>query len=302
MSEITTTTDNKADSPMNETGKLGVALSGGGARGIAHIGVLKILEENEIKIDYLAGTSMGGVIAAGYAAGMSPGEIEQIAQKFRHTRDLLKLADLGLPGSGIFQGEQLLKFFKEYIGDITFDDLKVPLGLVAVDIIRGEEVHIFEGSVPEALRATSSVPGVFAPLEKGDQRLVDGGLLNNLPVDVVYKMGAKVVLAVDVTKNIDGTIWQNLQEARYLPGSIREAISVVGTSADILIRQQRRYKIDQCPPTFLLQPQIPKEINLVSGYHRSAEMIFQGASVAKPIIGLLKEKLCNDNRQPETKG
>jgi predicted acylesterase/phospholipase RssA len=97
-----------------------------------------------------------------------------------------------------------------------------------------------EGSVAETLRATSSVPGVFAPLEKGEQQLVDGGLLNNLPVDVFYKMGANVVLAIDVTNYAKGTVWQDLKEIRYLPSSLREATAVVGASADLLIRQQRK--------------------------------------------------------------
>jgi NTE family protein len=99
---------------MDHKPKLGLALSGGGARGLAHIGVLKALESSNIQVDFLAGTSMGGVIAAAYAAGLSPEEIEEIALNFRNSREMLKLADPGIPGAGIFRGEQLLKFFKSH--------------------------------------------------------------------------------------------------------------------------------------------------------------------------------------------
>jgi NTE family protein len=283
---------------MYDKPKLGLTLSGGGARGLAHIGVLKVLEANNIQVDYLAGTSMGGVIAAAYAAGLNPDEIEQIALGFRSSRDMLKLADPDIPSAGLFRGDQLLKFFKGHIGDLRFDQLSIPLGLVAVDIKTGSEVHFFEGSVSEALRASVSVPGLLSPIDQGEQRLVDGGLLNNLPVDVTYEMGADIVLAVDVmSATSEASFWQILGERRMLPGKIGEIISVLGDSLNILIQQQNLHKLEQAPPTFLLQPHISQQISVVSGYHRVPELVEEGISVAEEIIEELKEQLQITNKQ-----
>jgi len=274
--------------------KLGLALSGGGARGLAHIGVLKALEANQIQVDYLAGTSMGGVIAAAYASGMTTSDIEDIARSFSNSRHILKLVDPGIPGAGIFRGNQLLKFFKEYIGDRCIEELGIPLGLVAVDIKTGNEIHIFNGPVAEALRATVSVPGLLDPIDHDEQRLVDGGLLNNLPVDVAYQMGADLVLAVDVMSGATDTSYsQILGEKPYLPGKIKEMVAVLGDSLNILIKEQYRTRLQQFPPAFLLEPKIPPEISVVSGYHRAEELVAEGQAVTEPILDSLKEQLAD---------
>ncbi|MEN8242229.1 MAG: patatin-like phospholipase family protein [Chloroflexota bacterium] len=272
--------------------KLGVALSGGGARGITHIGVLKALAAHNIEIDYLAGTSMGGVIAAALAAGNSPEDIEEVALNFKNTRELLKLVDPGIPGAGIFQGEQLLKFFTKYFGDLRFDQLEIPLGLVAVDIKQGEEIHILEGSINRALRATVSVPGLIAPVDDGEQRLVDGGLLNNLPVDLAYEMGADLVIAVDVmAATTDESYWHILGNKRILPGKIGGMVTVLGDSLNLLIQQQNKMKLEQNPPTFLLEPNVSQEISIVSGFHRVDEMVSEGFAVTEQIVDQLKSQL-----------
>jgi NTE family protein len=277
---------------MERRPKLGVALSGGGARGLSHIGVLKVLKANNIKIDFLAGTSMGGVIAAAFAAGNSPEEIEQFALGYKNTRELLKLADPGIPGAGIFQGDQLLRMFTRYFGDLRFDQLEIPLGLVAVDIKRGEEIHILEGLINQALRATVSVPGLIAPVEDGEKRLVDGGLLNNLPVDLAYQMGADLVLAVDVMAvTTEDSYWHILGNKRILPGKIGGMVTVLGDSLNLLIQQQNKMKLEQHPPTYLLEPNISQEISIVSGFHRVEEMVNEGAKAAEEIIYELKEQL-----------
>jgi NTE family protein len=279
---------------MGDKVKLGLALSGGGARGLAHIGVLKALEANDIQVDYLAGTSMGGVVAAAYASGMQTTQIEEIASNFSNSRHILKLVDPSIPGAGIFRGNHLLKFFKEYIGDMQFEQLKIPLGLVAVDIKTGNEIHLFEGPVAEALRATVSVPGLLDPLDHDEQRLVDGGLLNNLPVDVAYQMGADVVLAVDVMAGATDTSYaQILGEKPLLPSKIRGMVAVLGDSLNILIKEQYKSRLRQFPPAFLLEPKIPPEISVVSGYNRAEELIAEGMATTEPILDQLKEKLAS---------
>ena len=272
--------------------KLGLALSGGGARGLAHIGVLKALDEAHISVDYLAGTSMGGVIAAGYAAGLNPAEMEQIAQDFASPRKLLHMADLTVPRKSLFRGERLLTFFDQHLHGCTFADLRIPLTLVAVDLNSGQEVHFREGSVAEAVRATVSIPGLLAPLERDGQRLVDGGLLNNLPVDVVRVMGADVTLAVDVySSNGGASSWQELGQRRFLSGTVGGLIAVLGDSLDLLIRQQSESRLRENPPYFLLQPPIPPDVTVVSGYDKVASLIASGQETTQTILDDLQMAL-----------
>lgn len=270
--------------------RLGLALSGGGARGLAHIGVLKALEEAGIQPDYLAGTSMGGVIAAAYAAGLKPDEIEQIATDTSRTRNLLRLADLSLPQQGIFRGERLLTFFEQHLQGRTFAGLQIPLTLIAVDLNTDQEVHLREGSVAQALRATVSIPGLLAPVERDGMRLVDGGLLNNLPVDAVRQMGADVILAVDVNGRKE-SIWQSLARLQPLSSTMGGLIVTLGDSLDVLVRQQRVYKLRNASPEFLIQPNIPAEVTILTGYNRVAELITQGEEVTRPILPALEEML-----------
>jgi len=295
------TVNNKTKTKHNRNLKprLGLALSGGGARGLAHIGVLRALEDAGIQPDYLTGTSMGGVIAAGYAAGLSPADMEQIALEFGTVRKLWGLADPTLPRRGLFQGERLLAFFEQHLQGCTFVDLRVPLTLVAVDLNSGKEIHLREGSVAEAVRATVSIPGLLAPVERNGQRLVDGGLLNNLPVDVVRQMGADVTLAVDVSSYNGGTsFWQELGQRRLLSGTVGELIAVLGDSLDLVIRQNSESRWRQAPPDYWLRPIIPVDVTVVTGYHRAAELISLGDEITQSILPDLQVALQPPRRWP----
>ncbi len=213
----------------NSRPSIGLALGGGGARGTAHVGVLKALEEMQIPIDYIAGTSMGALIGAMYASGMNADELESDLgnmdwdlmfrdqtprdfQTFRRKRDDdLDYIDpsLGyrdgqfiLP-EGALVGQNAELFFQrmtlEKTWNDSFDDLPIPFRAVAADIVSGEEVVLDSGSLARAMRASMSIPGLFAPVELNDRLLVDGGLANNLPVQVLRDMGADIVIAVDVS-------------------------------------------------------------------------------------------------------
>ncbi len=173
--------------------QIGLALSGGGAKGIAHIGVLKVLEEARIPVHMVAGTSMGGVVAAIYAAGRSAAEIEQLLRSLR----LIDIAQRDRTGLGLLGQGKIASRLREVLGgDLTFDQLKLPLALVAVDLETGEEVVIRDGSVVEGVLATTALPIIFPPLRWSGRWLVDGGMLNPLPFDVVRRMGADRVIAV----------------------------------------------------------------------------------------------------------
>jgi len=178
---------------MKERKKLGFALGAGGSRGVAHIGFLAAMEENEIRPDYIAGCSMGSVVGAAYAAGVSTELMFKAVRK-------LRLLDLVSPGTrgGLFDMRKARKLMEKYIGDIDFSDLKIPFRCVAVDMITQEVVEFSQGKLLDAVIASSSIPSIFTPVEKDGKRLIDGGILERVPYNRVKDMGADRVVAVDV--------------------------------------------------------------------------------------------------------
>jgi len=243
------TAQNQPGSPRP---KIGVALEGGGALGLAHIGVLRWFEDHHIPINYLAGTSMGGLVGGLYATGKSPEELKEIvaAQKweiiiggeipyehlsFRRREDLSYIQNslrLGLKHglstpSGLNSGTEIsLLIDREtvsYPNLESFDHLPIPFRCVATDLVSGKEVVFSSGSLQQALRATMSIPGVFSPVRDGDKIYVDGSLVGNLPTDVVKKMGADIVIAV------------HLEVAPANPKEIQSLFSVLGRSVDVVV-------------------------------------------------------------------
>ncbi len=272
--------------------RLGIALSGGGARGLVHIGVLKALENAGIPIDYLSGTSMGGVIAAGYAAGMSPEDLEQVAREMGKTRNLIRLADPVLPSRGVFRGNNLEAFFDKHMQGKTFADLKIPLTLVAVDLNSSQEIHLCQGLVAEALRATVSVPGLLNPVETDGQRLVDGGLLNNIPVDVVRQMGADVILAVDTRgSGKKESFSEAITGMHVFPKSMVGMLATLGDSLDLMLNQLADYKLKEAQPDFIIRPEIPNEVTVVTGFNRALELITSGEQASQSIMPDLQASL-----------
>ncbi len=212
--------------------KIGLALSGGGAKGIAHIGVLKVLEELGVPVDYVAGTSMGAIIGGSYASGITIEDLEEIALTtdwddvlqdkpsrrelaFRRKQDDLRyLADLEIgfsggklrwPG-GVKAGQKLIFMLQTttlpVAGIDDFDNLPIPFRAVATDIVSGDMVVLAEGDLVKSLRASMAIPAVFSPVELDGRLLVDGAAANNLPVDVVRAMGADVVIAIDISSQL----------------------------------------------------------------------------------------------------
>ncbi|MCK5595214.1 patatin-like phospholipase family protein [bacterium] len=184
---------------MRKHKKIGLALGGGAAKGLAHIGVLNALKENNIPIDMIAGTSIGALVGACFAKDGEINTFEEIALNIDWKQLALLLdPNLALLKKGFIQGEKIKELLCSIIGDIEFKDLKIPLRVIATDIITGEEVVIKSGSVTEAIRASISIPVIFTPVKFENKFLVDGGIVNPVPVNTARNMGAKFVIACNV--------------------------------------------------------------------------------------------------------
>jgi len=182
--------------------KIGLALGGGAARGLAHIGVLEILEREKIPIDMIAGTSAGAAIGALFAQGKNTSELKELVRKW-DWKQRAQMLDLSLPKSGFIAGRKIKQLLKSIIGDVKFSDLKLPFACVATDINTGEEIVINQGSVLEAVRASISIPIIFTVVKRNGRYLVDGGLVNPVPVSVLKNMGADFIIAVNVMPRLN---------------------------------------------------------------------------------------------------
>ena len=177
--------------------KVGLALGGGGGRGMAHIGVIEVLEREKIPIDIIAGTSVGAAIGALLAQGKNADEMKVLARSW-DWKHRARAIDLTLPKSGFIAGKKVKEFLKSIIGDVQFSELKLPFACVATDVMTGEEVVINQGSVLEAVRASISMPIIFSVVKWQGRYLVDGGLVDPVPVGVLKDMGADFIIAVNV--------------------------------------------------------------------------------------------------------
>lgn len=181
---------------MTDQVKVGLALGGGFARGIAHFGVLQALYEHQVQIDFVAGTSAGSLVGAMFCAGLDPWLMQRAAERM-NWRALVRLK---LRRDGLLDSEGLERFLLGNVGDLQFEELKLPFVATATDLNTGEEVLLTEGRIATAVRASCAFPGIFLPVRLNGRTLVDGGLVNNVPTSVVRRMGADVVVAVDLNR------------------------------------------------------------------------------------------------------
>lgn len=180
--------------------KLGLALGGGGARGVVHVGFLKALEEEGITPYCISGTSMGAIVGGCYAAGMPVDKMRDILLSLK-TSDIVDIDVLMLMRLSMLRGKKLQKLFVKHLGETTFAELKMPYTCTAVDLYTGKLYIFKEGSLAKAVLASSCVPGVFRPVEHEDMLLVDGGVLCRVPVRQTKELGADVVVGIDAIKN-----------------------------------------------------------------------------------------------------
>ena len=209
--------------------KIALVLGGGAARGFAHVGVIRALEQEKIPIDMVIGTSVGSLIGAIYANDMNSFELEWTA--FLLEKD--SLFDYGImnafTGMGVAKGDKLEEFVQTKIKTANIEDLKLPFAAVATDLNRGTRVVLDRGSVAKAVHASSAIPGVFNPVDHQGKMLVDGGVMDNIPVSVARERGADIVIAVDISENV----------ANF---NITNVVDVMLQAVNIMFNENVRYK------------------------------------------------------------
>ena len=205
--------------------KIGLALGGGAARGFAHVGVIAVLEEAGLKPQLVVGTSAGSLVAALYASGKTSAQLQQTALNMEE----VTLTDWMLPivGRGMFRGEALGRYVNELVAGRLIENMAIPLGIVATDLNNGEALLFQRGDTGTAVRASSAVPAVFLPVKINGREYVDGGLVSPVPVRFARKMGADVVVAVDISSTpegnpSDGTLQILLQTFAIMGKSINQ--------------------------------------------------------------------------------
>lgn len=218
---------------MERRPKVGLALSSGAVKGLAHLGVLQVFEEEGIPIDFIAGTSAGSLVGGLYACGQELKYLKQLACSIKWEH----ISEVTIPKKGLILGNRFLDFLKVMTQNKTFDQVNIPFAAIATDIRTGEAVLMNDGLVAEAIRASTSIPGIYAPFQRNGQMLVDGAVVDRIPITTVRKMGADLVIAVDVGFGIGSAKLSNIFEILIQASDImqREICKHCWPQADVLI-------------------------------------------------------------------
>lgn len=205
--------------------KIGLVLGSGGLRGMAHIGVLKVLEEEKIPISYIVGCSIGSLVGGLYASGYSSERLERMAQRLKRSEWI----DFGFSRMGLFSGKKILTAIDKMTCQQMIEETRVPLYIVATDLYRGKEVVIRKGNLAEAIRASTAVPGIFEPFAQDGTLYVDGALVDPMPINAARMLGADIVVGVDLMHGSNVPVVEN-------------AFDVVLQSLEVVQRQLGREK------------------------------------------------------------
>lgn len=303
--------------------KIGLALGSGGARGSAHTGVLKVLEAEGIPISIVAGSSIGSLIGAALAVGIST---EQVEAEWLATgaRRVFRSFLPTFPRAGLSSGNELKKYLTQLLGDVHIEDLDMPYAAVACDIDTGKSVVLTEGSLVDAVRASTAIPGIFHPVRLGNRLLVDGGLVDPVPIHVCRKLGADFVIAVDITprpvrttpkgrhvwNRIGDQLKEGLSQPAWVPSSLTEMLeavfrekpdldrplpglySILNQSVAILLQEVLRQKLILSPPDILIRPEL--SLTMMS-YLRAEDGIEEGIRAAEAALPELRTKLAESS-------
>ncbi|MCB1886871.1 MAG: patatin-like phospholipase RssA [Rhodocyclaceae bacterium] len=293
--------------------RIGLALGSGSARGWAHLGVLQALERDGIRPDVICGCSIGAFVGAAAAAGDLK-KLQGWVEGLRWT-NVVSLLDVSLR-SGLIRGERLMEFFQRNFVDRSFAGLKVPFACVATDLVTGREIWLREGSVSDAVRASIALPGLLTPVSLDGRLLVDGGLVNPVPVSVCRAMGADIVIAVDLGSELVGRAWRRAgvepvedddgdepswitrmlsrfgvgpdseSPSEKLEDNLPSLVSVMSTSINIMQVRIARSRLAGEPADVLLSPRVG-QIGMLD-YHRGAEAIAEGEAAVQRMLPAIK--------------
>ncbi|MEM5776879.1 MAG: patatin-like phospholipase family protein [Candidatus Aenigmatarchaeota archaeon] len=266
--------------------KIGLALSGGGTKGLAHIGVIKVLEKNKIPINYIAGTSAGAIIGGIYASGTP---IEKIEKKIlsMKTNDFLSfILDFSRPQGGIVKAERMMKYVEELITERKIENFKIGFAAVSADISNFKEVVIDKGDVLFAIRASIAYPGLVKPVKIKDSVLVDGGLINNFPMDVLEKLGMNLIIGVKFGDTIS-----KMKEINYK--------NVVWRSIKMMNMFLSFYRNKDIKNCVVLEPNIKGISTFTVSEKLAKKAIKAGEKEAKKKIPLIKEKIKELENKPD---
>ncbi len=272
--------------------RLGIALSGGGARGFAHIRVLRVLTEAGWRPEIVTGTSAGGIVGGLFAAGLSPQEIETLARRIGW-RMFMRLDP---DGNALVGTERWARFLRDAVGDVRIEELPIRFVAVAVDLDTGEEVWIDRGPLVEAMLATSAFPGVFPPVRWEGRRLVDGGVLNPLPVDAARALGATFVIGVDLSWMEPGQSHRQLPAELPGPLLIRwltrrtrwsRMLEVMFGSVGIMARWITEARLAQAPPDWMIR--VPTGDIPVFALDLAPEILERGERAARAALAGLEQ-------------
>lgn len=276
--------------------KIGLALGSGSARGWAHIGVIRALQEAGIRPDVLSGCSIGALVGAAYADG----DLDDLQDWVTGLtwQDVVGLLDVGFSG-GLIKGEKLIGFFEKHFVDKDFSALPLPFGCVATDLANGREIWLREGSVAAAVRASIALPGLLSPVSRDGRLLVDGGLVNPVPVSLCRALGADIVIAVDLGSNIVGRALKHTpaEEAgrdqtwsdRLMASlglkwddTLPSLATVLSTSINIMQARIARSRLAGEPADALIAPRLA-HLGLMD-YHRARDAIAEGEAAVKRML------------------
>jgi len=264
-----------APAPQAPPLRIGFALGGGAAKGFAHIGAIKMLEANGIRADVVAGTSAGSVVGALYASGMDPFRMQERAMAL----DESGLRDVRLFSGGLVQGQALQDYVNSEVGRLPIERLQKPFAAVATRLDTGDRVVFVRGNTGQAVRASSSVPGVFEPVRIGERSYVDGGVVSPVPVDAARQLGADLVIAVDISSKAGG------RTPTGMAGIVNQSITIMGQT----LGRQELARAD-----VVIQPQV-NEIGPISFEQRNAA-ILEGERAALAALPKIREALAAAER------
>lgn len=254
---------------------LGLALGAGGPRGWAHLGVFRAFQESEIDFGIVAGTSIGALMGAFYSANALQ-KLEEFASGYSNQRKTLSLLDLRFRSGGVVEGNRLMRFVESILPVERFEDLDRKFAVVATELRTMKEIHFRSGKLMPAIRASISIPGFLTPQKIGDELYADGVMLNPVPVSLARKMGATVVIAVDLSPLKEKVDLSNFG-------------GVVNRSGHSMIHRIRTINYRLCPPDIIIRPELPGYGFM--DYHRTQEAIDEGYRAAKEKIPLIKRIL-----------